>query len=51
MLEKESNDYIRYNYVGHEFIFMEPIELDSGYFENIFQCLCVCEAENKKAFN
>jgi hypothetical protein len=51
MLEKESNEYIRYNYVGHEFIFMEPIELDSDYFENIFECLCVCESENKKAFN
>ena len=45
MLKKESNDYIRYNYVGHEFIFMEFIELNSEEFENIFQ------AETKKAFN
>jgi hypothetical protein len=48
MLRKESNEYIRYNYVGHEFIFMEPIELDSDYFENVFQCACVCEVETKK---
>ena len=48
MLRKESNEYIRYNYVGHEFIFMELIELDSDYFENVFQCACVCEVETKK---
>ena len=48
MLRKESNEYIRYNYVGHEFIFMEVIELDSDYFENVFQCACVCEVETKK---
>ena len=45
ILKKESNEYIRYNYVGHEFIFMEPIELNSEEFEKMFQ------AETKKAFN
>lgn len=35
MLEKQNSDYCKYDYIDHEFIIVEPVELDPKSFETL----------------
>lgn len=40
LLEKQSNEYVRYTYIDHELIFCEPIILDDAEFEKELETEC-----------
>lgn len=40
LLEKQSNDFYRYEYLSHELVFQEPIALNDAEFETLLQAEC-----------